>query len=213
MENILLHHYFGIKQFYVYDGGITSKLVETLSQPEAGLSSLNVAILPWNVPEKLSPACTAYIVGMDCHFRAKAQGFASNFALNLDQILVPRSGGQTVAKALKQSMKSGQVLVPVLKFCREYPEEKTQLLVSSLKQSIYNSQLSQGLHVKVSYLSGGDQVKISQDELAVHDYSDCDNFDLDANGPEAIKDKTILRQSGPLVQFLTRFFPSTQKLQ
>ena len=73
--------------------------------------------------------------------------------VQLNQILVPKSGVSTVKKVLDQSKKSGQFLVDVLKFCSEYPAEhkKETRLITALQQSVWNTDLSGGLNIKVSY--------------------------------------------------------------
>ena len=61
MENVLLHLYFGVKFFHIYDNGLTNKFIQTLSQPHQKLSHLNIQILPWNVPDKISDQLMQHI--------------------------------------------------------------------------------------------------------------------------------------------------------
>ena len=213
LENVLLHHYFGINHFWVYDNGITSKFTQALSQPDIKLSNMQLSILPWNLPVQLGKEQVDYLVENDCYYRAKALGFSTHFVVSLSQILVPKSGSSHVKKALQDSKKTGQLLVDVLKFCSEYPEDhgtlaKSQkiLNIASLQQVVFNKDLSAGLHVKVLHQSG-DQRKISRDELAVHDYAPCHDYDLDVNGAEAVRDKTVARQAKDIEEFLGQFFP------
>ena len=135
--------------------------------------------------------------------------FIGNYMAGLNQVLVPKSGVSTVKKALDQSKKSGQFLVDVLKFCSEYPAEhkKETRLITALQQTVWNTDLSQGLNIKVSYQSGGEQHRISRDEIAVHDYGDCHNYDMDVNGAESVRDRTISKQAVKIEKFLGDFFP------
>ena len=135
--------------------------------------------------------------------------FTGNYMVSLNQILVPKSGVSTVKKALDHSKKSGQFLVDVLKFCSEYPAEhkKETRLITALQQTVWNTDLSQGLNVKVSYQSGGEQHRISRDEIAAHDYGDCHNYDMDVNGAESVRDRTISKQAVKIEKFLGDFFP------
>ena len=114
MENILLHLYFGIKFFHIYDNGLTNKLIQTLSQPHQKLSHLNINILPWNVPETLNPSLTRYIVEMDCHMRAKSLGFGTNLVLNTSQILIPKNGTDSIPQAIDRSLKRGQLIIGII---------------------------------------------------------------------------------------------------
>ena len=127
-------------------------------------------------------------------------------------ILVPRSGAKTIQKALEQSKKTGQFLVKVLKFCSEYPEEEghqSSRIKAALQQNVYNRDLSQGHYVKLTFgkVGGGEQVKISHDELAIHDYGPCHNFDMDVHGPESVRDRTISRQAKLIKSFLEKIMP------
>ena len=61
MENVLLHLYFGVNFFHIYDNGLTNKFIQTLSQPHQKLSHLNIQILPWNVPDKISDQLMQHI--------------------------------------------------------------------------------------------------------------------------------------------------------
>lgn len=214
LENVLLHYYFGVSQFFIYDNGVTNKFIEALSDPsDVKLSKLNIAVLPWNLPFPIHKAQVQSLVETDCHLRARAFGFTSNFVVNQRQIMVPKSGAKNIPDALDQSHQSGQLLVDVLKFCSEYPEEnkyKHQKSIKALEQSIYNTEMSQGLDVKITHKSGGSQHKISHDEVAVHDYSECHNFDLDVNAPESIHDRTVSRQSQAIESFMGKFFPSKE---
>lgn len=216
LENVLLHYYFGVSQFFIYDNGVTNKFIEALSDPpsDVKLSKLNIAILPWNLPFPLHATQVQSLVETDCHLRARAFGFASNFVVKQKQIMVPKSGAKNIPDALDQSQKSGQLLVDVLKFCSEYPEEnkyKHEKSIKALQQSIYNAQMSQGFSTKITHKSGGSQHRISHDELAVHDYSDCHNYDMDVNGPESIHDRSVSRQSLAIESFMGKFFPSREK--
>ena len=86
---------------------------------------------------------------------------------NITQILVPKSGAQSVTEALQQSQKQGQLLIDVLKFCQEYPEISSgsgTKSITALHQMIFNTDLSSGLTIKMSHGSG-DQHRISHDEL------------------------------------------------
>ena len=89
------------------------------------------------------------------------------FPQNITQILVPKSGAQSVTEALQQSQKQGQLLIDVLKFCQEYPEISSgsgTKSITALHQMIFNTDLSSGLTIKMSHGSG-DQHRISRDEL------------------------------------------------
>ena len=209
LENVLLHHYLGVDHFHLYDNGITHKFVHTLEgQPMSSAFNLSLAIWPWNPPITLTRESLQYLVEMDCHMRAKASGFGTHFVVALSQIVVPKSGANTLKEALKASQKQGQLLVDVLKFCSEYPEDESgQKYIKALRQSIYNTESSQGQIVKVAY-GQGDQHRISRDEIAVHDYGACNNYDLDANGAESIRDRTLLRRAGSIERFMGQFFPS-----
>jgi hypothetical protein len=211
LENVLLHHFLGLDHFHVYDGGLTNRFMQILSADKKEFN-LKVAILPWNVPvAPLSSADAHFLVQTDCHMRAKAQGFGTSITLELSQILVPRSGAKTIRQALDQSQKKGQLIVDVLKFCSEYPEDMTKTherKIVALQQSIYNSDLSSGHSVRLSHKSRtGDQHKVSRDELAVHDYSDCNNYDMDIRGAESVRDRTITRLAAKIEAFLGKDFP------
>lgn len=209
LENVLLNSYFGIKHFHIYDNGLTNRFVQTLSD-FARSNHINVAVLPWNVPGILDEKTTQYLVEIDCHMRAKAQGFATNLVLSGNQVLVPKSGAKTVQSALQMSAKKGQLLVDVLKFCSEYPEENSgfrEKQITALSQSIFNNQLSSGLAVKVSHQSGSQQFRISRDELAVHDYGLCNNYDLDVKGPESVRDRSVSRHAVEIERLFGQYFP------
>ena len=212
LENVLLHYYFGVREFYLYDNGLTNKLMVALGQAVQQFSDLNVAVLPWNLPVVLDKNSIEQIIATDCHLRARGRGYTTNFVVGLNQILVPKSGLSSVKQALEQSQKSGQLLVDVHKFCSEYPEEQAQKykssrMITALQLNVYNTDLSSGLKVKVSYKSGGGQHQVSQDELAVHDYGNCNNYDMDVNGAESVRDRTISRQVVQVEKFLGNFFP------
>jgi len=212
LENVLLHYYFGVREFYLYDNGLTNKLMVALGQAVQHFSDLNVAVLPWNLPVVLDKNSIEQIIANDCHLRARGRGYTTNFVVGLNQILVPKSGLSSVKQALEQSQKSGQLLVDVHKFCSEYPEEqakkyKSSRMITALQLNVYNTDLSSGLKVKVSYRSGGGQHQVSQDEIAVHDYGNCNNYDMDVNGAESVRDRTISRQAVQVEKFLGNFFP------
>ena len=57
--------------------------------------------------------------------RAKSYGFQTNTVLDVSQIIVPKSGVTSIPEVLEKSQKEGQLIVDVLKFCREYPEIKS----------------------------------------------------------------------------------------
>ena len=57
--------------------------------------------------------------------RAKSYGFQTNTVLDVSQIVVPKSGVTSIPEALEKSQKEGQLIVDVLRFCREYPEVKS----------------------------------------------------------------------------------------
>ena len=207
LENVLLHHYFGVDHFHLYDNGITHKFVHTLGLQKGQGLNLSLAIWPWNPPITLARESLQYLVEMDCHMRAKASGFGTHFVVELSQILVPKSGAKSLTQALKASKKQGQLLIDVLKFCSEYPEEKSNKYIKALQQSVYNNELSQGHTVKVAY-GQGDQHRISRDEIALHDYGACNNYDLDVEGAESIRDRTLLRLGKSIEKFMGQFFPS-----
>ena len=211
LENVLLHHYLGVDHFHLYDNGITHKFVHTLGQQGPVAFNLSLAIWPWNPPITLTPESLQYLVEMDCHMRAKASGFGTHFVVALSQIVVPKSGANSLKEALKASKKQGQLLVDVLKFCSEYPDDEksgTNKYIRALRQSIYNTESSHGQSaVKIAY-GQGDQHRLSRDEIAVHDYGACNNYDLDVNGAESIKDRTLLRRAASIEKFMGQFFPS-----
>merc|ERR1712223_535188 len=140
---------------------------------------------------QLDPNNIEQIIANDCYFRAKNQGFTANYMVDLNQILVPKSGLSNLKHALNQTQKSGQLLIDVLKFCSEYPEDNKyskkvdSRLITAFQQTVHNTDLSSGLRVKVSYKSGGEQHHISRDDIAVHDYGNCNNYDMDVNGAES----------------------------
>ena len=210
-ENILLHHFFGINDFFIYDHGITGQFLENFVKPPFNTLMINVGILPWNIPNvELSNDVQRQIIDSDCFFRSKARKFKTSVVLNLTQILVPRSGETSLPKALEQSQKSGQLLVELLKFCSEYPVQKSPVAQGSIKaayeQSVYNKDLSQGQYIKVTHGSSGEQGKVNHDELAVHDYGPCKNYDMDVDGVESIRDRTIARQMSAIEKFLRNGF-------
>ena len=151
LENVLLHHYFGVNEFYLYDNGLTHKLMLTLGQAMQKFSNLNIAVLPWNLPIHLDPNNIEQIIANDCYFRAKNQGFTANYMVDLNQILVPKSGLSNLKHALNQTQKSGQLLIDVLKFCSEYPEDNKYTkkvdsrLITAFQQTVHNTDLSSGL--------------------------------------------------------------------
>ena len=103
LENVLLHHYLGVDHFHLYDNGITHKFVHTLGQQGPVAFNLSLAIWPWNPPITLTPESLQYLVEMDCHMRAKASGFGTHFVVALSQIVVPKSGANSLKEALKAS--------------------------------------------------------------------------------------------------------------
>merc|ERR1712079_85839 len=81
LESVLLQHYFGIQEFFLYDNGLTHKAMGALSQATKRFSNLNVAVLPWNLPLPLEKSTIDHIVTNDCHFRARNRGFTGIFLL------------------------------------------------------------------------------------------------------------------------------------
>ena len=210
-----MHNFFGIKDFHVYDNGLTNKFTQTMSSDKLPILT-NVNLVPWNVPAALSQEITDYLVRSDCEYRAQAMGYSTVIVLSLSQILVPRSGATSIKTALKQTLKKGKLSIHVLRFCSEYPEENPRYLehnIVSLRQSIYNTDLSSGLYEEIWYKGQGSSggalgaFKVSQDELAVHDYGNCDNYDLDVKGPESVRDRTISRQAKEIETKYGQFFP------
>ena len=79
-------------------------------------------------------------------------------------------------------------------------------LITALQQTIFNTDLSSGLNVKLSHKSG-DQHRISRDKLAVHDYGACNNYDLDDKAAESVRDNTLKRQISSIEFFMGQYFP------
>ena len=79
-------------------------------------------------------------------------------------------------------------------------------LITALQQTIFNTDLSSGLNVKLSHKSG-DQHRISRDKLAVHDYGACNNYDLDDKGADSVQDSTLRKQTSAIEYFMGEYFP------
>ena len=79
-------------------------------------------------------------------------------------------------------------------------------LITALQQTIFNTDLSSGLNVKLSHKSG-DQHRISRDKLAVHDYGACNNYDLDDKGADSVRDSTLRKQTSTIEYFMGEYFP------
>lgn len=219
LENVLLHSHFGIRHFFVYDSGLTNKFVNLLTAINLNVSLVNVKVLPWNIPVHMDrPEDVDYLVQKDCQLRSRLSGFKSWAVMSLEQILVPKSGSKTVMDALEQSRKTGNLIVQVLKFCSEYLSDddkndafRRQLV--SLQQTMYNSKLSSGQSTFIGHKKEGGEEKgrLSKDELAVHDYGPCDNYDLDPKAPESIRDRTIFRQASVIEREIGKYFPLKQR--
>ena len=96
-------------------------------------------------------------------------------------------------------------------FCSEYPTEKkaknVELPLASLKSSYYNRELSDKTEASVIKLSDdeeSDATKIDE-ELSIHEYRDCEMYDISEKDDSAVLDNSALRFSGELVKYYNQF--------
>lgn len=187
LENVLLHSYFGVKNFVLYDRGLTHKFLDTVSEArQKDDALLSVSLLPWNPPVKLEPEVTEYLVSADCTQRTKAE-FQSVAVLKPSQILVPRAA-RTVGEVLKgQPWAWGPLKVDVLRFCSEFPENPraagNEYSINALEQTTFDEEGSEVGGLRLMHRDAANKDRngpgvVPRDTLAVHDYAPCNKFEF-----------------------------------
>lgn len=188
-ENILLHSFFGVKNFLLYDRGLTNKFLDTITEAREKDGLLSIRLLPWNPPGgKLDDEVTEYLVAADCAQRTKSE-FESVAVLKMSQILVPKAA-RTVGDVLKgQAWAWGPLQVDVLKFCSEFPANPragaNEYSLRALEQTTYDEEatLSAGglrlMHRDAANHNRDGPDTVPRATMAIHDYDQCKKFDFD----------------------------------
>ena len=116
---------------------------------------------------------------------------------------------------LKESLRAfhsqkGPNKIPVKVFCSEYPTEKkaknVELPLSSLKSTYYNKELSDKAESILMKLSEDDKMMDdTEEELSIHEYRDCEMYDISEKDESAVHDDSALRFSKQLVKYYQQF--------
>ena len=216
-EQVLLQKFFQVENFVVYDAGLTNKFMATIAERQADEPSLHVEVLPWNSPPGLDLKASKMLVKTDCHYRTRNTYNSSTF-LNIGQILVARTSTELfLDKLLRRLAPEGAKLdVSVRKFCLEAPLDEgsaaIEYAINAIRKSHYDEAKSaEEPAVSVMYnVRPNSGVKaVSNNDLLVHDYSSCKNYDMDDTTNEKLDD-FLVTKAKPIQQSLGKYFSKIQ---
>ena len=191
----------------VYSAGVPGSVLDIVAKLRTRVS---VDIVPWTAPVVMSQPMMESLVTRDCYHHSQTR-FEFYAALSSQQVVIP-----SVKSDLKESLKTfrsqkGPNKIRVKVFCSEYPTEKkaknVELPLASLKSSYYNRELSDKTEASVIKLSDdeeSDAAKIDE-ELSIHEYRDCEMYDISEKDDSAVLDNSALRFSGELVKYYNQF--------
>jgi len=235
-EQVLLQEFYQVKNFIVYDAGLTNKFVSTITTRQQDSSSssssgdqLEVAVLPWNAPPGLDKAASRVLAKLDCHYRTKPL-YRSNVFLNIGQVLVMRASDrenflENIFKRLaSESGPSGgsaaiddvgaRLDVGVRHFCAESPldapSSAIEYAIDAIRKSKYDDSIK-GDTVSVMFNVTPDAgvVKVSDGDLLVHDYGPCDSYDIDDTSKEKV-DQFLVDRAKQIQTKLGKYFAKVE---
>jgi len=202
-EQVLLQDFYQIRDFVVYDAGLTNRFVSTVSakQQETDHGSMEVVVLPWNSPPGLDRAASRVLAKMDCHYRTKPL-YRSSLFLNLGQMLVIRSPKENflenLLKRLAEAPSGGsgggaKLDVGVRHFCADAPldapSSAVEYAIDALRKSRYDASLDKdSVSLMYNVTPDSDVIKVSEEDLLVHDYGPCETYDIDDTSKEKVDD-------------------------
>ena len=206
-ESLILHSFLGVSSLRVYSASVPGSVLDTIARLRARVS---VDIIPWTAPVTMSQAAMESVVSKDCYYHSQTR-FEFYTILSSQQVVIP-----SVKSDLKESLKTfrgqkGPNKIAVKVFCSEYPTEKTaknvELPLASLKSSFFNRDLSdkaEGSIMKLSDEVGSGTVMIDE-ELSIHEYRDCEMYDISEKDQSAVHEDSALRFSKELVKYYHQF--------
>ncbi|KAF4526007.1 hypothetical protein B566_EDAN000799 [Ephemera danica] len=135
-EFIAYHQVLGISHFLVYDTGLLTPST-TLLLKEKSLG-FRVTIVPWNFPFTAAEASTTALHS-DCLLRSAILKPAGVLQLSWHQLAVPQYHHTLTALVhdFDTHAATARFLLPNLRFCLEYPEQKSDLPLRALKRPYY----------------------------------------------------------------------------
>ena len=205
-ESLVLHHLLGVTSLRVYTSSVSGSVLHTISELRG---SLSVDLVPWTAPVTLSQAVVESIVSRDCHYHSQSR-FDFYTMLSSQQVLMP-SGKSDLKESLKTfRSQKGPNKLAVKVFCSEYPTEKkaknAELPFAVLRSTYYNRDLSDKAEGSIIKLRDDktDQTDDAE-EISIHEYRDCDLYDISEKDESAVYDDTALRFSNELVNYYKKF--------
>jgi len=205
-ENLILHSLLGVSSLRVYSASVPGSVLDTIASLRA--RGVSVDLIPWTAPGAMSQAVMESLVGKDCYYHSQTR-FEFYTTLRSQQVLIP-SGKSDLKESLKTfHSQKGPNKIPVKIFCSEYPTEKkaknVELPLSSLKSTYYNKELSEKAEGSMIKLSDDDNTIDEPEELSIHEYRECEMYDISEKDESAVHDDSALRFSIELVKYYQQF--------
>jgi len=188
-ENLILHSLLGVSSLRVYSASVSGSVLDTIASLRA--RGVSVDLIPWTAPGTMSQAVMESLVSKDCYYHSQTR-FEFYMTLRSQQVLIP-SGKSDLKESLKSfHSQKGPNKIPVKVFCSEYPTEKkaknVELPLSSLKSTYYNKELSEKAEGSMIKLSDDDNTLDDTEELSIHEYRDCEMYDISEKDESAVHD-------------------------
>jgi len=222
-EQVLLQEFYQVSNFVVYDAGLTNRFVSTVSAKQqaadksSSSSQLDISVLPWNSPPGLDKAASRVLAKLDCHYRAKP-AYRSNVFLDIGQVLVMRTARENflenVFKRLTSDVVDGggggaKLDVGVRHFCSESPLDAAspavEYAIDAIRKTRYDSSLDGSVSVMYNVTPDSDVIKVSEEDLLVHDYGPCENYDMDDTTNEKV-DEFLVNHAKQIQAKLGQYF-------
>lgn len=213
-EFIAFHHVLGVTLYIVYDDGLlTPTTLDLLKEKNLGY---RVTIVPWNFPFMAMEA-SATALKWDCLLRSSNARPAGVIQLAWHQLAVPRYHHSLAAMAhdFDTHLATARFLLSSLRFCLEYPEQKSTLALRALKRFYHadtkaSDEMEWAMERPSLVLQGSrTQQRISRGIIAIHSYERC--LDVTSTQPQPPRkyDKSFARfaphlQESRLLKLWTR---------
>lgn len=178
LEFLSFHKVIGINYFIIYGGIDHYNLLSSVQIDKS--NKIKIVILPWNYPYFEGKELMKIIAENDC--KTRATGLLENVVmLDWNKFLVPRYflTISTVINELASRKKINKFLFSTLLFCTEYKDNfgSNSSMPIIFRKSRYNL-LKNDIQVPLyrPYIRPDNVYIIGKDNVAVHQYSNCQNY-------------------------------------
>ena len=212
VDSLVFHSLVGVDGITLYSSGLPGSVIGTAEKLMKD-TSVVISVCTWSNPLEVNSSVIESLVSTDCYYRSKDR-FENYAVINSQQVLIPINT-DTVKEAFKDltktgSLKKGPNKLLVKRFCSEYPTEqrakKLTVPISQLEYTKYNKPLSQDIRTIVSLVGDESGETGSQDvgdSLGLHEYRDCDNYDLKET--DTVYEPSALRFFSELVKHYSKY--------